>query len=135
MAELSGGTIPASQITGLVEEIAYSFDEGGGVLTAGVKLPARRVPFACTINSVELFADQSGSCVLTIRKTTYSGFPGSLASIVASAPPTLSAVQKSTDSTLTGWTTSIAAGDVLEFGVTSATTVTKVTLSIKVTRT
>lgn len=134
MAELSRGTIPSSQITGFVESIDFMFNEGGGVLSAGVKA-FRRVPYGCTINSVELFADVSGSCVFTIRKSTYAGFPGSLANIVASAPPTISAAQKSTDATLTGWTVAVAAGDVLEFGVTSATTVTNVTLSLKVTRT
>lgn len=92
------------------------------------------IPFACTIVESSLVADQTGSIVIGISKSSYSGFPGSLASIVASAPPTLSSAQKSTDSTLTGWTTSVAANDVLRFSVTSASAVTSVTLSLKVKR-
>jgi len=42
---------------------------------------------------------------------------------------------KSQDSTLTGWTTAIAAGDCLMFNVDSITTCTWVTLSLKVTKT
>lgn len=39
------------------------------------------------------------------------------------------------DSTLTGWTTSISAGDILGFNVDSATTVTLLTLSLEVLKT
>jgi hypothetical protein len=41
---------------------------------------------------------------------------------------------KSQDTTLTGWTTAVAAGDILRFNVDSATTVTRVTLSLTATR-
>jgi hypothetical protein len=92
-----------------------------------------QVDFACTILSNTVLADQSGSIAITIKKATYSGFP-TLSSIVASAKPTLSSAQKSTDSTLTGWTTNVSAGDVLEIVVDSASTVTRVTLALKVRR-
>ena len=63
---------------------------------------------------------------------TYANFPPLDAdSITASAPPTLSAEQKSEDATLTGWTTTFAAGDVLAFNVDSVTTVERVTLSLR----
>jgi hypothetical protein len=53
-------------------------------------------------------------------------------SITASAKPTLSSAIKSRDATLTGWTTAIAAGDILGFSVSSVTTLTRVTLSLTV---
>jgi len=43
--------------------------------------------------------------------------------------------KKSVNSTLTGWTTSVTANDVLRFSVTSAAAVTNVTLTLKVKRT
>jgi len=67
---------------------------------------------------------------------TYALFPpADIDSITASAPPTISAAQKSQDSTLTGWTTAIAAGDILAFNVDSCATITRVTISIRVTKT
>ena len=93
-----------------------------------------QVPFAGTIIEASLVADQVGNFVVGISKSSYAAFPGGLASIVASAPPTLTAAQKSTDSTLTGWTTSIAANDVLRFTVNTASAVTSVTLTLKIKR-
>jgi hypothetical protein len=73
--------------------------------------------------------------VVDIWKDTYANFPPLDAdSITASAPPTLSSAQKAQDSTLTGWTTSVAAGDILAYNVDSATTVTRVLVSLKCTK-
>ena len=83
-----------------------------------------------------MLADQSGSIVVDIWKDTYANYPpvdGD--SITASAVPTISTATKSQNTTLTGWTTAIAAGDTLRFNVDSATTVTRVTVSLKVTKT
>lgn len=122
-----------------VGAVGITIDGAGAVITTGVK-GYLSVPYGCTINSVTMLADQSGSAVVDIWKTTYSSFdagathPVSGDKITASAPPTISSATKSTDATLTGWTTSITAGDVLAFSVTSATTVTRVNLVLKVTK-
>lgn len=94
------------------------------------------IPFACTINEVVLLADQSGDVVVDIWKDSYANFPPTDAdSITASAPPTISSSDKSDDSTLTGWTTSISAGDTLRFNVDSVSTISRVTVQLKVTLT
>jgi hypothetical protein len=54
--------------------------------------------------------------------------------ITGSAKPTLSSEIKAASTTLTGWTTALAAGDYLEVNVDSVTTITNVTLSFTVTR-
>lgn len=116
-------------------EIVFVIDGGGSTITTGQKgyLP---IDFACTITQATLVADASGSIVIDVWKDTYANFPPVDAdSITASAPPTLSSAQKSQDSTLTGWTTSIAAGDVLGFNVDSITTCKRVTLTLRVTKT
>jgi hypothetical protein len=114
--------------------INFIIDGGGSVITAGVK-GVFQVDFAGSIVSNTCLADQSGSSALTIKKSSYSGYPGSLTSIVASAKPTLSSAQKSTDSTLTGWTTSFSAGDVFEVTVDATpSTITRETLALKVVR-
>jgi hypothetical protein len=117
--------------TGTIQVI---FDGGGSAITTGVKGDLE-VPFACTITQATLLADQSGSIVIDIWKDTYANYPPTVAdTITASAKPTLSAATKSQDSTLTGWTTSITAGDTLRFNVDSVATVTRVALSLKYTK-
>ena len=88
-----------------------------------------------TVTGVRLFADQSGSAVVDIWKDSYANFPATVAdTITASAKPTLSAAAKYEDTTLTGWTTSLVAGDVLRFNVDSASTITRLTVSLTLTR-
>ncbi len=108
--------------------IVFVIDGGGSVITTGSK-GLLRIPAAMTITGWEMFADASGSIVVDVKKATYSGLP-TTTSIAASALPTLSSVQKNTDSTLTGWTTAVSDGDWIEFSVNSATTVKRVTLAI-----
>jgi len=83
-----------------------------------------------------LLADQTGSIVIDIWKDTYANFPPTDGdSITASAPPTITTALKSQDSTLTGWTTTIAANSILRINVDSCTTITRATLFLNVTRT
>jgi hypothetical protein len=119
---------------GKVLGIEFIVDGGGSAITTGVKGDVE-VPFACTINAATLLLDQVGSIVFDIWKTNYAGFPPTVANtITASAKPTVAAAQKSQDTTLIGWTTSINAGDTLRFNVDSVATTRRATLSLKVTR-
>jgi len=123
-----GLRINATHKTGTIQVI---IDGGGSVITTGIKGDIE-IPIACTITAATLLLDQSGSIVIDIWKDTYANFPPTDAdSITAAAPPTVSTATKSQDTTLTGWTTSITAGDVLRFNVDSITTATRATLSLK----
>lgn len=121
---------------GIVAAIVYVFDGGGAALTTGVKGDLL-IPFGCTINSVTLEADQSGSIVIDIWKKTYAldSPPAVGQTITASAKPTLASHQSSQDATLSGWTTAVSANDMLRFNIDSITTCTRVTLTLKVTKT
>lgn len=115
--------------------IIWTIDGGGAAITTGQK-GYIEIPFACTITSARSFADQSGSIVVDVWKDTYANYPPVDAdSITASAPITISATTKSQDSTLTGWTTSISAGDILGFNVDSVSTITRLTIVLTVTKT
>ena len=117
-----------------VRSLTFIIDGGGSVITAGVKGDLE-IPFACTINQVTMLADQSGSIVVDIWKDTYANFPPTDAdTITAAAVPTITTATKSQDTTLTGWTTAITAGNILRFNVDSCTTITRVTINLKVTR-
>jgi hypothetical protein len=122
--------VAASSGAGQVSNLTVVIDGGGEVITTGVKLDLE-IPFACTITGVTLLADQTGSIVIDLWSDAYGNYPPTDAdSITASAPPTLSAAAKSQDTTLTGWTTSLSAGTILRVNVDSATTLTRVTLSL-----
>ena len=136
-SELSAGELPTARLAANIKTASLTFiiDGGGSAITTGEK-GHLEIPFACTIQQVTMLADQVGSIVVDIWKDTYVNYPPTDAdSITALAPPTLSLAQKSQDSTLTGWTTSITAGDILAFNVDSAATITRVTLSLQVTKT
>lgn len=114
--------------------IEFIIDGGGSAITTGIKGDLQ-IPFACTINSWTIMADQSGSIVIDVWKDTFANYPPTGAdSVTGSAKPTLSAAQAATSSTLTGWTTSISANDIIRYNVDSASTVTRVTISLTVTR-
>lgn len=136
-SNISSGTLNVARFptNEIISTIGITIDGGGSVITVGVK-GYIEVPFACTINQATLLADQSGSIVVDVWKDTYANYPPTdLDSITASAPPTITTATKSQNATLTGWTTSVTAGDTLGFNVDSATTITRVTLTMKCTRT
>lgn len=114
--------------------LGITIDGGGSVITTGVK-GYLSVPFNCTITGWTLVSDVSGSVVVDVWKDTYANYPPTIADVItASAKPTLSSANKNTSTTLTGWTTTVTAGDVLAFNVNSAATVTRVTLTLSVNR-
>lgn len=77
----------------------------------------------------------SGSLVIDVWKDSYANYPPDVAdSIAASAKPTISGGIKTTDATLTGWTTSVAAGDVVTFHLESVSTFTAVNIFLEITQ-
>lgn len=131
----------AAQITTLgldntkIATITFIIDGGGVAITTGTK-GYLEIPFACTINRATALSDVSGSIVVDIWKDTYANYPPVDAdSITASAPVTISSATKSQDATLTGWTTAVAAGDILGFNVDSITSCSRVTISLRVVKT
>lgn len=115
-------------------EILYVIDGGGAPVSSGSKGTVE-IPFNCTINRVTLVGDASGTVTVDLKKCDYATFPSTV-SITNGTPPALTAARKSQDSALTGWTSTLAAGDILEYTVpTTATSVTRLSVLLKVTRT
>jgi hypothetical protein len=112
--------------------IVFVVDGGGSAIEAGLK-GFLEIPFKCEIQQVTLLADQSGSAKVDIWKDTYANFPPTDAdTITASNEPEISSGVKDQDSTLTSWTKTITAGDVLAFNVDSASTIEKLTIVLKI---
>ena len=129
---LQGPASGGGGVAGTATGITYAMGGGQSVLTTGSR-GFLEVPFDCTITAARLVADQTGSIVVDVKKATYAGLP-TTASICASAKPTLSTARKSEDTTLTGWTTAVVAGDWLEYVIDSVATITQATLVLTATR-
>lgn len=143
----TGLTMPTFTLGGTVQSvgmpigtrtasITFVIDNAGSAITTGQK-GHLEVPFACNIQAVTMEADAAGAIVVDIWKDTYVNFPPTDAdSITSSTPPTITATnQKSQDNTLTNWNLAVNAGDILAYNVDSCTTITRVTISLKVVKT
>jgi hypothetical protein len=114
--------------------LLFQKDNNGVVLGTGIQGDLY-IPFACTVTAVTLTADQTGSMVVDLWKANYSVFPPTVSNtITAAALPTLSSALKYTDSTLTGWTTSVSAGDIIRVNINSVSNVQRFMLALTVTR-
>jgi hypothetical protein len=99
------------------------------------------VPFNVVITEWTLLGDTAGNIAIDLRKCTYAQFdagathPVAGDSVVASAPPVISgSTTKGQSTTLTGWTTSWSAGDLVEIYVSSVSALHVATLSLRGTR-
>jgi hypothetical protein len=118
--------------TPITRVVGVTVDGAGSVITTGVK-GYLRMPVDATITQAVMLADQTGSAVIDVWRSPFPSYPPTSANaITASTPPTLSTAASSMDVVLAGWSTTITADDVLAFSVTSATTVTRVTLELTV---
>jgi hypothetical protein len=115
--------------------IGASFDGQGAPIAVDTYCDIY-VPFDCTITGVVMLAEQVGAIVVDVWADTYGNYPPTNAdSICAAAPPTIAAANKSTDTTLTGWTTAVAAGTTLRFNVESVSLIERLALALTVTKT
>ena len=115
--------------------IQFVIDGGGSAITTGIKGDLE-IPFKCEIIAVRLFADQAATAVIDIWSDSFANYPPLVGdSITASAQPSLSASDKSEDTTLTGWTTSIPQGNTLRYNVDSNDVAERITVSLTVIKT
>jgi hypothetical protein len=108
-------------------------DGAGSTITTGNKGYAI-IPYDGTITGWSVIADQSGSCVIDVWKTSSGNIPTVLNTITGTEKPTLSSQQINSDLTLTSWTTNVSVGDVIGFNVDSVSTITRVNLTIYITK-
>lgn len=116
-----------------------SIGAGSGTPGSGTVVPTGIVqyvqaPYSGIITGYSIIADQVGSIAVGIWKSNLA-VPTSANSIVASAPPALSSSQYINSTTLTGWTTTFAIGDVFAFNVNSASGLDSFSLQLYVTAT
>lgn len=121
-------------VSGVTITLDYVFGDGSSLIPLGLQdyLP---ISFACEILEWTLIGDVSGSIVVDIWKAAYANYPPTGSnSITGSAKPQITTALKNTSSTLTGWTTTINAGDIIALNVDSVSGFTRCTLSLKLAR-
>jgi hypothetical protein len=131
------GSYPNFALTNTIRKGSFgiTIDGGGSAITTGQK-GYITIPYDCTITGWEILADVSGSIVVDVWKDTYANFPPTSGDTIAgSEKPTLSSAVKNQDNLLSTWTTSVSANDIIAFNVDSASTLTRVNLTIKVLKT
>jgi len=108
-----------------LHSISFTIDGGGSAIPTGPVNMFPTAAFACTINRVNISADQTGTITVDIWKAA-GAIPTGGDLISAAAPLTLSGAQLAQNGSLAGWSTSVSVGDVFGFSVATANTVTKV---------
>ncbi len=100
-------------------QFSVGFNGNGAALVAPLVQDVV-APAACTITGWEILSDVSGSCAVDVWLSNYAGYPPTSADdITGGNPPTLTTALKAEDSSLTGWTTAVAAGSILRFTLSS----------------
>lgn len=109
----------------------FVFNEGGAVLTTGVKIDYP-VPYPTKITGWELVGGVAGNLVIDVWHDSYPNFAPTVGDSIAGAEkPTLSGVIKNTDTSLNsgnGW--NLTEDFWLRFNIDSVATVTRATLKL-----
>jgi hypothetical protein len=117
--------------------LLYGFDGNGATLSSsGTPDKYMDIHGDCRIVRWRLFGDASlGSCQVDLWKTDFDTYVASgvsaANSITASAKPELISARAGESSTLTGWTVDLDNGDVMGAVLSSVTSFTKLTLSLR----
>jgi hypothetical protein len=101
--------------------------QGGVIVAASTSYGYVYIPSAGTITGWALNSDVSGSAVIDVKRSGTSIIGGGNSPTLTSA--------SSASASVSGWTsTTVAAGDIIEFVATSATTITRLNVFIKYTK-
>lgn len=130
-----GGTTPNATltVTSSVTEIGVCFDGGGSILSAG-KVQDVPIPAAGTITSWTLLADVLATCTISVQSCTYAAYDAFGAIDGGNSPALSGPAKKNTDSTLAGWSPSLASGAILRFTLSAVTLATRLVLVLRYTR-
>jgi hypothetical protein len=130
-AQLSGAAV-AAQVPANVRAraVGWSFSGGGSALTAQTS-GAAAATFACTISAWTLTVDTGTATIDVWKIATGTAIPTVANTITASAVPAIASGTALRSTTLTGWTTSVAANDILVFKLSAVASATLATLVLE----
>jgi hypothetical protein len=124
-----GHTHPISEVTGAnIDSIQLLIGNGVDVLSDADEATVFVVPWDCEVMGWTMLADQAGTVTIDVQRTSYTDFPANFASIAGTEKPSLTAVQKNRDTSITTWSTPLAKGDIIKALVQGTPTPDAVTL-------
>ena len=104
-------------------------DGDGAAITTGIKGHVV-IDADYTVTGWTVITDQTGSITVDVNRATFTDFP-TTSSIAGTELPTVTSGRKAEDLSLSTWTTTLNARDILEFEVDSASTVELVTVALR----
>jgi hypothetical protein len=113
----------------LTRSINYVIDSGSIAMLPGNK-GSVTLDVSGIIESLVILSDQQGDLTVDIKKSNYSTFP-TFSSIVGGVYPQMSNDRKVRDDNLSGWDTTIVAGDILTFDVIAVNNINRFLISLK----
>ena len=113
----------------LTRTVNYVIDSGSLPMQIGDK-GKLSLDVTGVIESITVLCDQKGDIVFDISKCTFADYPA-FNSITAAQRVQLTNSNKYFDDVLNNWTTTIVAGDILNFSVISVTDVRRLLISLK----
>jgi len=112
--------------------------DGGGAPIDTASFVDVHIPYKCSIDAVYTYADTVGDITVDIWKRVSSDFgtnqPSDTDSITASTPPAISCDDYDADSTLSSWTTTLNAQDMLRFYVEACLVIERVSIGVETSR-
>lgn len=122
------GTGSGGNATTVHKAVGVSWDGGGSVLTTGTTYWIV-MPASATITQMVITALPSGSASVNVSSST--SFNSNPTVICASACPSLSSATSKFDSSLTGWTKTIAKDSFLYFVLNSVSQITQLNVTLE----
>jgi hypothetical protein len=147
LAGVAGHAIDAGHLVGIAPaaitpinlrrvSIVFQFGDGVNTIDTAEREQWLEVNFDGTIEGWSLAGNAAGTLVVDVWKRPLATYPPTVAdTITASTPPSLGGAITAQSSTLTGWTTAVARGDVLKTHINSAGIVKAATLTLRVVKT
>jgi len=133
--QTSGATLSTNIPTGAINKGSFGITTDGSVtvITVGSKGYVS-MPYNGYMTDWQLVANDSGNLQIDVKGASFSNFP-TTTSITGGNYIGMTSSQKASDSTLPGWSTSFAKGDVFEFVVVSCSIITKFSVFIATVKT
>jgi len=117
----------------LVRDAIEFVISSSAAITTGIKGDIE-VPYNCVIQRATVLADQSCSAVIDFWVDSYANYPPDNTDSITDAGTslTISAATKAQDTSMTSWTTSLTAGDIIRYNIDSNDNATRLTISLVV---
>jgi hypothetical protein len=125
--ETVAGTMSASTYLGLPNRtgLVQATFAGGGSAISAAAISNFIIPVGMTVTGWEMLADRTCTATVAVLGCSYANFPGSLTSITGADIPHITGAVASANFAVSGatWSANLTATSVLQFSVTSASTV------------